>query len=1209
MDEVAGNSRLQYRIAGGCAPVSYSDPIPCGSPEMTKSLMNSLRQAQKSSGPKRRGGRVGDDVKKTATPADGMKQLGQRLRAEGKPEEARTALSKAAGLQPEDHEAWTMLGSLEMAEGRHDEARAHFERALHLAPEDPDAHQGMAAVLYLSSQDKSALRHIDLALEKRPDHAIAQVLKVQILTRLYKMEEAEALCKALIAASQDAEKNVTHWNDLGNVYRGMGMLKEAEAAYRKAASLTKIDPVPLSNWLTLLHYMPDRSLQDILEGCREWARRFAPTRSVQRPVPADRSPNRKLRVGMYSDGFRQHPVGAMTTSALEQLSRLGFELYFYTTNSRVDEIARRLMAVAARWTQIANIRDERLAKLIQDDGIDILIDLSGHNAGNRIRTMTLQPAPVLMKWVGGLINTTGVEAIDYLITDNIESPPGSDADYTEKLIRMPDDYICYVPPSNAPDVSALPALKNGYITFGCFNNPAKVNEVVLEQWARLLHAVPQSRLYLKGGAYGSEALRRNILDSLQRHGVDAGRVRLEGHSVHQELLQCYNEIDIALDPWPYSGGLTTCEAMLMGVPVITLPGPTFAGRHSATHLINAGMPELVVQSWDEYIARGVELAGDLRSLATIRSHLREVLVQSPVCDSTRFARNLANALRAVWQRYCDNRGPAGLSIGADGQARFDDDDAPIELQHPPALNGDEAAADGDGSFQFTFQGKIVTVDHGVALASRPYFRDLAWLQACTVVAVDPASRLAHAEALQREGRVQHYHAHVAFGDGSPGVLYACLDSALSGTLEPLPHATLPASLRHGATVLTKLPLPTTRLDDIAGLERVDWLFLDDTHDHLKILDGGRRLIGTALMLQCRIRFLPTYRGQADLGALSAALGAMGFRLLRLDHMQYASQMDGSPHTAGETGSQLLTADAIYVPDDARLDRMEANDLRKLAFIAHTAYRCTDLAHHVLKRIDEATADAYFESLKEIAQEEALTPAEPGATPAMEVPASEAAPLRPIPTRDTTPPVVQGAASPADIVVPDLPHMEPEGQALLRTCLEQAEVFLEYGSGGSSVMAADSPVRRIYSVASDLEFLRAVHRKLLAAGTSADKYVPLHADIGPTGAWGRPQDTNHATLWPLYARTPWAAMADQGDVPDLILIDGRFRVATFLISVMLAPKGCTILFDDYFDRPAYHVVERYLKPAQAAGRMARFVVSGSYSDGLILDLLKYCTNPA
>jgi predicted O-linked N-acetylglucosamine transferase (SPINDLY family) len=911
---------------------------------------------------------------------NGWKDLGSLLRKAGELDEAREALQKATDLAPEDAGAWILLGQIEATSGNDKLAQKHFQHALTLDNDAADAHQGMADILFRSNDNEVALTYVNRVLDQKPNDGPALSRKAQLLTRLRRFDQASVICHKLI--QQDPRNGSTHWNDLGNIKRDLGDLAEAEACYRKAASLTTSDPVPLSNRLTLLHYMPEQSAEDILEACKEWSARFAPPRAGKRPVPADLSPGRPLRVGMYSDGFRQHPVGAMTTPALEHLVKLGIEIYAYTTSNVVDSVTRRLMKIARQWTPIATVTVEQLAQRVMDDRIDILIDLSGHNAGNRIRAMTLQPAPVQVKWVGGLINTTGVEAIDYLLSDAIESPPGSDRFYTEKLIRMPDDYICYMPPARVPDVGTLPALRNGYVTFGCFNNPTKINEVLLAEWAALLAAVPGSRLFLKGGSYESAEVCERIRGIFAGHGIAGDRIRLEGHSPHYELFECYNEVDVALDPWPYSGGLTTCEAMLMGVPVVTLPGPTFAGRHSATHLVNAGMPELVTKDWDEYRQRALELVGDLDSLATIRAHLREILLQSPVCDAPRFARNLANALRAIWQRYCEGKPPAPLGFTADASPWFEGDDAPMVLTHP-----EPDPVHGDGSFNFAFQGKVVTLHHGGTSLGTKRFADLSRLGALQSIAIDPAGQVQDPERLKLQGQLQHYHAQIALGDGQPAVVYACLDASLTGTLEPLAASEQLAFARQGASVLAKLPLVTAQLDGIDGLERLDWLILDAAHDNVKILASAQRLLGEALAVQVGVLFARVYSGQPDLADISAVLARLGLRLLRLDNASYRSHFpDPLAARVDHGGSQLFSADAVFVPDAARLKALDNNRRLKLAFILHAAYGATDMAHQVLELVDKEKAERFLAAGGWLKDDVLAIPAIPAAAPR---PAAEA----------------------------------------------------------------------------------------------------------------------------------------------------------------------------------------------------------------------------
>src|SRR5690606_15465371 len=290
--------------------------------------------------------------------------------------------------------------------------------------------------------------------------------------------------------------------------------------------------------------------------------------------------NRRLRIGMISGGFSAHPVGRMSTHGLMHVKRDQIEFYAYSTSRRSDHITEKIKNVCSKWVVVDQLTDKELDALIREDEIDILFDLSGYNDNSRMTAIMMEPAPIIVKWVGGLIRSTGVDAIDYLLSDRIQTPPDVDALYTEKLSRLPDDYICFEPAPYTPPANDLPAKINGYVAFGCFNNASKINNVLLENWAKILGQVQQARLFLKSHAFSSTDLQERVVEFFEQRGITKDRIRLEGASPHRQLLACYNDVDIALDPWPYSGGLTTCEALVMGVPVITMPGPTFAGRHS-----------------------------------------------------------------------------------------------------------------------------------------------------------------------------------------------------------------------------------------------------------------------------------------------------------------------------------------------------------------------------------------------------------------------------------------------------------------------------------------------------------------------------------------------------------------------------------------------------------------------------------------------------
>ena len=293
-----------------------------------------------------------------------------------------------------------------------------------------------------------------------------------------------------------------------------------------------------------------------------------------------------------------------------------------------------------------------MAQRICDLDIDILVEMSGYGDRGLIAACAHRPAPVQIKWVGMQNHSTGLAKMDWIITDRWETPPEHAPFYSERLLVLPDGYVCYSPPPYAPDVVPLPALTRGHITFGCFNNIAKITPLVIATWARMLRAVPDSRLILKAHQFAEPATTEHFLAAFAARGIAADRLDLRAGSPHRDLLAQYGAIDIVLDPFPYSGGLTTCEALWTGVPTVTIPGETFASRHSASHMSNAGLADWVFPDLDAYVTRAVAAASDIPAPAALRATLRAQVRASPLCDAPRFGRSLGSALRRAWHDWC-----------------------------------------------------------------------------------------------------------------------------------------------------------------------------------------------------------------------------------------------------------------------------------------------------------------------------------------------------------------------------------------------------------------------------------------------------------------------------------------------------------------------------------------------------------------------------
>jgi len=1074
---------------------------------------------------------------------------------------------------PQDPFAWKSLGSVLLESGQWHPALGILEKALALDPDDPETHNTMAQALYRLGRTGDAVGYLEKALALKPGFRQARLLLIKLYNDAGGFQQAleqvaiaeryfpgdgillSRKAHALIKLTRFGEGIRTHesivarfpgdpihLSNLASAYRNVGRFKEAENYYRKALELAPHQDKTYSNYLMSMHYNPEYTAEDLFAAHREWDARFRPAEREPRPRPADLSHDRRLRIGMISAGFRIHPVGQMITSAIEALPREDFEIFAYTMDDMVDALTRRMQQRADHWMSVTHLDEQRLAAKVREDRIDILVDLCGHTEGNRLLAIAHEPAPLQVKWVGGLINTTGLQAMDYLISDGVETPPGVDDRYIEKLIRLPDDYICYMPRGNAPALSPLPALDNGYVTFGCFNNPSKLNDVLLGKWASILYRVPDSRLFLKGMQFDSEEFIERTCSAMERLGIERHRLILEGHSQHYQLLEAYNRMDIALDPWPYSGGLTTCEALLMGVPVITLPGPSFAGRHSATHLTNAGLPELVVDSWERYESLAVELASDLNNLGAIRRGLRQQLVNSPVCDYRRFATHLGIALRAIWQRYCENKVPAALTFNKEGQAWFDGEEAPVSVRIPRIVSaGSQAGTRPSVEFNWQLPGKIIAIDSSARLVREGGFEQLLNLNAFGVVAFDAGSHVQDSGRFESSDDVQLFP-HAALGNGQPATLYACLAPEMSGTLKPLPPGQLPEEKRPGAQVLTTLPINTIALDSIEGLQSLDWLILDGLSDTMAILQHGGRALRDTLLIQARVAFQPTHERQPGLGDIDHWMSRHGFRFYRLNDLAHRSHLPARDDLQQHPATELESADALFLPDHERMARLDEHQKTKLAFLLHTVYCVKDFTYSLIADVNPEKAERYL-------QAEGLVDAGPAA--------------------EDTPPASAGSFG-----LPDAPFMSQPERALFRKSLQDARRYFEFGSGGSTVWAVEQGLT-VYGVESDAKWVNALKGKL------GDACQVKAVDIGPTGEWGVPLSAASQHKFPDYSR----AIHEHDTGFDLILVDGRFRVACTLSAIehiltRNRDSGTARIFiHDFWNRPQYHAVLEFLEPQE------------------------------
>jgi protein O-GlcNAc transferase len=570
--------------------------------------------------------------------------LGKAFKDRGQLTDAIANYREALRWLPAFPEAHNNLGVALKACGRIDEAVASYREALRLRPDFPDAHNNLGNVLLARAQRAEATACFREALRLRPSFPEAHNNLGNALLSQKDLAGALACYRQAVALRPEFVQALVNQ---GNVLVRLGEVAEAVVCLQRALALQPAAAQIHSHLLGAMHYLPDYDRQRLFDEHVLWGRRHA---AQPRRHDNDRSPERVLRVGFLSPDFLgQHPVTFFIEPILAHRDRSRFHVTCYAAASAADAGTDRLRALADNWQTIADLSDDEAADRIASDRIDILVDLAGHTSNNRLLIFARKPAPVQVTHFG-YPDTTGLYAIDYRITDAYADPPGqSEAFATERLFRLPDVAWCYQA-GPAPDVGPLPARASGSITFGNLNNFTKLNARALALWSRILHCVPGSRLMLRAeiGPETDQKLSRFLAE----HRIIGSRLELIGSQPRQAYLELYNRIDIALDPFPYNGGVTTCDALWMGVPVIGLAGNSYVSRQGVSLLSNLGMADWIAATEDEYVMKSKARANDLVRLQEIRSGLRQRVQLSAIGDGARFTRQLEDAYRSMWRHWC-----------------------------------------------------------------------------------------------------------------------------------------------------------------------------------------------------------------------------------------------------------------------------------------------------------------------------------------------------------------------------------------------------------------------------------------------------------------------------------------------------------------------------------------------------------------------------
>ncbi len=574
--------------------------------------------------------------------------LAQLLLKRGANAQARELLEKVVANTPGHAGALGLLGECLVPEDAR-RAAGLLQRALALGNRSAAIHAACGRALFRSNDRFAARAALEEAVRLEPGNTEALLDLGEVCDALEQPERAlELYQRALATRPQDHALRLK----CSDLLDGLWRVEEGMAFARRMAA----DSAHFASNLCYFANLSDTMTpQQVLAIHRDWARRFADPLLSAPPVFAnDRDPQRRLRLGYVSGDLRRHSVAIFFEPLLATHDRAAFEIFLYDNNRhKQDAVTDRLRGFGDAWREVKDLDDRQLFDLVRRDGIDILVDLSGHTALHRLEAFALKPAPVQITYLGA-IATTGMQAMDYRLVDPNTDPPGlTEAQHTEKLLRIEGGFLCFEPLPVAGDPAAAPSLGTGRVTFGSTNNLAKVGDRTIALWARLMQAVPDARLLVRDGRLDRPAVRQALKERCAAHGIAAHRLDMRGRIASDaEHLRAYADIDILLDPFPYNGVTTTCEAAWMGVPTVTLEGDRSGARSGVAILRHMGLGELVARDESEYVTIASALAGDPDRLGALRDSLRAQMRSSVLCDRVRLARNIEQAYRQAWRHWC-----------------------------------------------------------------------------------------------------------------------------------------------------------------------------------------------------------------------------------------------------------------------------------------------------------------------------------------------------------------------------------------------------------------------------------------------------------------------------------------------------------------------------------------------------------------------------
>ena len=586
-------------------------------------------------------------IKNNSNYAEAYNNLGITLLKLKKSNEATQYFKDAIKLKNDFAEAFNNLGNAILETDGAELSIQYYEKAIQIRSNYAEAFYNLGNANYNLNKKEIALKNFSQALKINPKYAEAHNNLGILYCDLNMFDKAMDSYNAAIKI----KPNSKFYNNLGSLFTNLNKFEEASLTFNKAIEIKPDYAIAYSNLLLNLNYKTNFNNKEYLLVAKKFGLNcksikedfFIKHRYEKKP--------KKLALGFLSADFGNHPGGFFSLSTIKEFKKKNFDLVAYSTTNRKDDYSHSFKKLFTKWNSVEKKSDKEIIELIINDGIHILIDHQGHTSNNRLPIFIYKPAPIQITWLGQ--GSSGIKEIDYMIGSNHTISQDEEKDYIEKIIRLPEISQCFTPPEFDLNIKSLPAIKNNFITFGCLNKITKINEQVIALWSKILLSNTNTKLLIKSKNLGDFTVAKNIIESFKNKNIEKDRLILRGESkTRKEVLETYNEIDIALDPFPFQGNTSTCEALWMGVPVLTLKGNRYLSHFGESINANLNLHNWIAKNESEYLSKAINFASDVNFLSTVRKNLRKKFLQSPVCDAQRFTEHFSKILWDIWNKHC-----------------------------------------------------------------------------------------------------------------------------------------------------------------------------------------------------------------------------------------------------------------------------------------------------------------------------------------------------------------------------------------------------------------------------------------------------------------------------------------------------------------------------------------------------------------------------